>query len=55
MPSNPTCHYHLGMAYLAAGNREAAQRSLQQALKSPGFLQPELARAALSKMAKSAH
>jgi tetratricopeptide (TPR) repeat protein len=37
-PSNPTIHYHLGLAYLKNGDIREAQQSLQQALKlNPAF------------------
>ena len=37
-PSEPAYHYHLGMAYFRADNREAARAALDQALKlNPSF------------------
>jgi cellulose synthase operon protein C len=51
-PANSTCHYHLGMAYLAAKNLEAAQRSLKLALRDPSSPDAERAKLALSKLPK---
>jgi Flp pilus assembly protein TadD len=31
-PTHPTFQFHLGMAYYQAGERDAAQRALEQAL-----------------------
>lgn len=37
-PANPNIHYHLGLAYMKTGDRLAARRSLEQALKlNPTF------------------
>ena len=47
-PANANCHYHLGLAYLQAGNKAAAAQSLQIAVRSPGFRQAEAARTALA-------
>jgi Flp pilus assembly protein TadD len=49
LTDNAVVRYHLGMAQLAAGNKEAAKRELQQALKlQPTFPGAEEARKALS-------
>ena len=37
-PQNPSYHYHLGLAYLKAGQKEPAKQSLQEALRlNPDF------------------
>ena len=41
-PTHGTCHYHLGMAYIAARNFTAAEQSLRLALKDPSFQDAEL-------------
>ncbi len=51
-PSNPTCHYHLGMALAATGDTQGARRSLETALKSPTFRYAIPARAALNGLAQ---
>ena len=54
-PGNPTYHYHLGMAYIAAGRLSNAARSLEQALSTnPEFPYAANARMALNQIAKSA-
>jgi tetratricopeptide (TPR) repeat protein len=53
-PKNPTYHYHLGLAYLAARNMRATEESLQLALKDPNFQYAEPAREALKKTSKGA-
>jgi tetratricopeptide (TPR) repeat protein len=51
LPDNAVIHYHLGMAQLAVGNKDAAKRELQQALKlRPAFPGADEARRALSQM-----
>jgi tetratricopeptide (TPR) repeat protein len=48
-PSDPTIHYHLGLAYLKNGEKGEAMRSLQQALKlNPQFEAAEDARKVLA-------
>ena len=48
-PSNPTYHYHLGVAYAKNGNNEQARASLQRALKlSPSFDGADVARQTLN-------
>lgn len=49
-PVNPTCQYHLGLAYLGARNLTAAQKTLQLALANPNFQQTEPAKAALAQI-----
>jgi tetratricopeptide (TPR) repeat protein len=50
-PGNPNYHYHLGMAYVAAGRFSNAARSLRQALSAnPDFPYAASARTALHKM-----
>jgi tetratricopeptide (TPR) repeat protein len=52
-PRNPLYQYHLGMAYMAAGNLDSAERSLQQALRNdPNFPYAASARTALAKISK---
>ncbi len=52
-PGNPNYHYHLGMAYIAAGRLSNATRSLQLALSAnPDFPYAANARTALHKIAK---
>jgi tetratricopeptide (TPR) repeat protein len=52
-PGNPVYHYHLGMAYIAAGRRTAAARSLEQALSvNRDFPYAANARTALNQIAK---
>jgi len=49
LPGMPTVRYHLGMAYLQAGQREKARAELQEALTlSPTFSEAQQARAALA-------
>jgi tetratricopeptide (TPR) repeat protein len=56
VPKNPVFQYHLGMAYLAAGHRDLAQRSLQTALKeNPNFLYAASAKANLDQLLKPLH
>jgi len=56
VPSNPIFQYHLGMAYLASGHRDFAQRSLQTALKdNPNFMYAASARANLEQLLKPLH
>ena len=46
---NPIYHYHLGMAYLKAGEKDRAKQSLQEALRlSPDFPQAADAKSQLS-------
>ncbi|MBZ5623342.1 MAG: tetratricopeptide repeat protein [Acidobacteriia bacterium] len=53
-PGNPIYHYHLGMAYIAAGRLSNAQRSLQQALSAnPDFPYAASAKTALQQIVKS--
>lgn len=48
-PANPLIHYHLGLAYMKAGDRVEARRSLEQALKlNPSFAEAEDAKRALN-------
>jgi tetratricopeptide (TPR) repeat protein len=48
-PSNPTLHYHLGLASLKEGNRKDAKRALEQALKlNPQFAEAEDAKRVLA-------
>ena len=55
-PNNPIFQYHLGMAYLASGRRDYAQRSLQAALKdNPNFMYAASARASLEQLNKRLH
>jgi tetratricopeptide (TPR) repeat protein len=52
-PGNPTYHYHLGMAYIAAGRLSNAAWSLQQALSArPDFPEAVSAKKALHQIAK---
>ena len=52
-PGNSVYQYHLGMAYMAAGRPESAERLLNQALRSNrDFPHEESARAALEKISK---
>lgn len=51
-PTTPSCHYHLGLAYMASGNRGMAERSLLEALKGSGFRYPVEAKEALGKLAR---
>ena len=52
-PGNPIYHYHLGMAYIAAGRHASAERSLQQALSvNPDFPYAASAKTALHQIAK---
>ncbi|HTB17788.1 MAG TPA: hypothetical protein VK708_06705, partial [Bryobacteraceae bacterium] len=56
VPDNPIFQYHLGMAYLASGRKDFAQRSLQAALKeNPNFLYADSARASLAQILKPLH
>jgi tetratricopeptide (TPR) repeat protein len=51
LPDNAVVRYHLGMAQLAAGNKDAAKRELQEALKlQSGFPGADEARRALSQL-----
>jgi tetratricopeptide (TPR) repeat protein len=52
-PTHGTCHYHLGMAYIAAHNVGAAEQSLRLALKDPNFQDAEAAKTALAKISSS--
>lgn len=52
IPSNSACQYHLGMAYVAAGNPRAAEKHLKLALNDPGFASSDVARQALDKISK---
>ena len=48
-PSNPTLHYHLGLAYLRNGDKSEAAKSLREALKlNPQFEAAEDARKTLA-------
>jgi len=47
-PKNPLHHYHLGMAYLQAGDWPRARQALERALKQPGFSGEADARKALT-------
>ena len=48
-PTNPTYHYHLGMAYAKSNDRARARASLEQALKlSPSFAGADVARQTLN-------
>ena len=54
VPGNPIYHYHLGMAYIAAGRLSDAASSLHQALSvNPDFPYAASAKAALHQIAKS--
>jgi len=54
--NNPMYRFHLGMAYLAAGEFDSAKRSLLEALKEdPGFPYAANARAALDRIAARPH
>jgi tetratricopeptide (TPR) repeat protein len=54
--NNPLYQYHLGMAYLAAGNSNSAARSLHQALAdNPNFPFAANARTALDQITKEQH
>ena len=50
IPNQPIYHYHLGLAYAAAGNRQLAVQSLEAALKLPDFQDAAEARQALNKL-----
>src|SRR5262249_53949223 len=51
LPENAVVRYHLGMAQLGAGNKGAAKRELQEALKlQPSFSGAEEARRALNQL-----
>jgi tetratricopeptide (TPR) repeat protein len=53
VPNNPTYHYHLGMAYMAAHQPDRARQSLQAALRTdPHFPYAAHARAALEQLSK---
>jgi Flp pilus assembly protein TadD len=48
-PTNPTLHYHLGLAYLKNGDRKQARESLERALKlNPQFASADDAKRVLS-------
>ena len=48
-PENPVIHYHLGLAYVKAGNIQEGRKSLQAALKlNPAFQGAENARTTLA-------
>jgi tetratricopeptide (TPR) repeat protein len=48
-PQDPTCHFHLGLAYAKAGKRDKAAASLEKALAlQPGFEGATEARATLA-------
>ena len=48
-PSNPTIHYHLGLAYLKDGHKSEAEAALQHALKlDPKFQAADDAKRALA-------
>ena len=40
-PGNPAYHYHLGLAYIQSGDKAAARKSLEQALKLKGGFRGE--------------
>jgi tetratricopeptide (TPR) repeat protein len=51
LPEHPVVRYHLGMAQLAAGNKDAAKRELEQALRlQASFPGADEARRALSQL-----
>ncbi|MFI5386818.1 MAG: tetratricopeptide repeat protein [Fimbriimonadales bacterium] len=53
VPNNATYQYHLGMAYMAGGHLDSAERCLRQALEDdPKFPDATLARVALGKISK---
>jgi len=53
VPNNATYQYHLGMAYMAGGHLDSAERCLRQALgDDPKFPDAALARVALGKISK---
>jgi len=54
-PDNPACRYHLGMAYLAAGNSSAAERILRQVAGNDQSPYAHLARQALAKATQKPH
>jgi tetratricopeptide (TPR) repeat protein len=54
IPSNAECQYHLGMAYIAAGNPRAAEKHLRLALKDPGVAWSARAQEALSSIPQGA-
>ena len=50
-PKEPTCHYHLGLAYAKIGDKEKAAKSLEKALAlQPAFEGADEARAALASL-----
>ena len=50
-PGNPVYHYHLGVAYLEAGDKAKARAALQHALKlQPNFAGADEARVALARL-----
>jgi cellulose synthase operon protein C len=50
-PKDPTCHFHLGLAYAKAGNKDKATASLEKALAlQPAFEGADEARATLASL-----
>lgn len=52
LPANSTCQYHLGMAYAASKNSQAATKHLQLVLKDPNSSWADSAKQALSQISK---
>lgn len=52
LPANSACQYHLGMAYAASKNSQAATKHLQLALKDPNAPWADSAKQALGQLSK---